>query len=186
VDRLPAIGFSYPREADITLTNTGSPDEEATVRADVPAGASITLRAKQYDLLQFHWHTPSEHRIGGRSRPMEMHLVHRAADGSLPVIGVLIKRGPTNRVLEPIFDDLPKTADETRHVAGVRLDDVLPDDRSSFRYAGSLTTPRSRKASGGSCSPTRSGSRNCRSAPSVSCFTRETPARSSRSTAAGS
>jgi carbonic anhydrase len=141
VDRLPAIGFSYPREADITLTNTGSPDEEATVRADVPAGASITLRGKQYDLQQFHWHTPSEHRIGGRSRPIEMHLVHSAADGSLLVIGVFIKRGQTNRVLEPIFDDLPETADETRQVAGVRIDDLLPDDRSSFRYVGSLTTP---------------------------------------------
>jgi carbonic anhydrase len=141
VDRLPAIRFSYPREADITLTNTGSPDEEATVRADVPAGASITLRKKQYDLQQFHWHTPSEHRIDGRSHPMEMHLVHSAADGSLLVIGVFIKRGPTNRVLEPIFDDLPDTAGETRQVAGVRIDDVLPDDRSSLRYAGSLTTP---------------------------------------------
>ena len=48
-NRLPAIRFSYPRKADVTLNNTGSPDEEATVRADVPAGAaSITLNGTQY------------------------------------------------------------------------------------------------------------------------------------------
>ncbi len=142
VGRLPAVRFSYPRSVDVTLTNTGSPGEEATVRADVPAGAaSITVRGTRYELLQFHWHTPSEHEIDGHSSPMEMHLVHSAPDGSLLVIGALIKQGRTNRVLETIFKDLPAGAGETRQVAGVRIDDLLPDDPSSFRYKGSLTTP---------------------------------------------
>ena len=141
VDRLRAIRFSYPSKADVTLTNTGSPDEHATVRADVPAGASITLGRTRYELLQFHWHTPSEHRIAGRSSPMEMHLVHSAADGSLLVIGALIERGRTNRALETIFEELPESAGETRLVAGVQIDKLLPRARSSFRYSGSLTTP---------------------------------------------
>jgi carbonic anhydrase len=142
VSRLPAIRFSYPRNADVTLTNTGSPDEHATVRADVPAGAaSITLSGTRYTLQQFHWHTPAEHEINGRRSPMEMHLVHAAADGSLLVIGALIKQGRASRVLEPIFEDLPEAPDETRAVAGVRVDELLPDDVSSYRYMGSLTTP---------------------------------------------
>ena len=142
VNRLPAIRFSYPHKADVTLTNTGSPDEHATVRADVPAGAaSITLSGTRYQLQQFHWHTPAEHEINGRRGPMEMHLVHSAADGSLLVIGALIQQGRTNRVLEPIFEDLPDAANETRAVAGVRIDELLPDDVSSYRYMGSLTTP---------------------------------------------
>ena len=72
-----------------------------------------------------------------------MHLVHSAADGSLLVIGVLIKPGlGRTRVLAPIFDDLPDTAGETRPVADVRIGDLLlPDDLSSYRYVGSLTTP---------------------------------------------
>ena len=142
VNHLPTIRFSYPRRTTVTLNNTGSPGEEATVRADVPAGAaSITLSGTKYTLQQFHWHTPSEHEINGHRSPMEMHLVHSADDGSLLVIGVLIKQGRTNRVLAPIFDDLPETAGATRPVAGVRLDDLLPDDVSSYRYKGSLTTP---------------------------------------------
>ena len=44
-------------------------------------------------------------------------------------------------MLAPIFEDLPETAGETRPVAGVRIDDLLPDDVSSYRYTGSLTTP---------------------------------------------
>jgi carbonic anhydrase len=142
VNHLPAIRFSYSRQASVTLNNTGSPGEEATVRAEVPAGAaSITLSGTKYTLQQFHWHTPAEHEINGRRSPMEMHLVHAAADGSLLVIGVLIERGRTNRVLAPIFEDLPEAAGETRPVAGVRIDDLLPDELSSYRYRGSLTTP---------------------------------------------
>ena len=72
---------------------------------------------------------------------MEMHLVHTAADGSLLVIGVFIEQGRNNRVLQPIFDDLPETPGETRAVAGVRIDKLLPRDKSTFRYRGSLTTP---------------------------------------------
>ena len=142
VDRLPAIRFAYPRKVDVTLNNTGSPGEEATVRADVPAGAaSITLSGTKYSLQQFHWHTPAEHEVNGHRNAMEMHLVHGAADGSLLVIGALIKQGRTNSVLAPIFSQLPEAPGETRKVANVRIDQLLPDDLSSYRYKGSLTTP---------------------------------------------
>ena len=142
VNQLPAIRVSYPRKADVVLNNTGSPGEEATVRADVPAGAaSITLSGTKYSLQQFHWHTPSEHEINGHRSAMEMHLVHSAADGSLLVIGVLIEPGRTNSVLAPIFNHLPEAPGETHPVANVRIDDLLPDDVSSYRYMGSLTTP---------------------------------------------
>jgi carbonic anhydrase len=99
------------------------------------------VTGKRYMLQQFHWHTPAEHEINGRRGRMEMHLVHAAADGSLLVIGALIRQGRANRVLEPIFEDLPDVADETRAVAAVRIDELLPANVSSYRYMGSLTTP---------------------------------------------
>jgi carbonic anhydrase len=142
VDRLPRIRFRYPEAVDVTLVNTGSPDEFATVRADVPQGAAhILLRGTRWDLLQFHWHTPSEHQVEGRHAPMEMHLVHSRADGALLVTGVFMQRGRRSRALEPIFRDLPPTSGETREVADVHLRELLPDRRRSFRYSGSLTTP---------------------------------------------
>lgn len=142
VDHLPDIDFCYPKSTDVTLVNTGSPDEFATIRADVPTGvAHITLSGVRYDLAQFHWHTPSEHEIAGRHTPLEMHLVHRSTDDVVLVIGVFIRQGHTNRALDAIFRELPEHSDGTRIVADVNLCKLLPDGRASFRYSGSLTTP---------------------------------------------
>lgn len=142
VKRLPAIEFSYARRTDVTLVNTGSPDEEATIRADVPAGAaSLALVGVRYDLLQFHWHTPSEHELEGRRAPLEVHFVHRAADGSLLVVGAFIEEGRHNRRFEGIFDVLPEHAGDTTQVPRVQLNGLLPRARKSYRYDGSLTTP---------------------------------------------
>jgi carbonic anhydrase len=142
VRRLPRIRLRYPERADVTLVNTGSPDEYATVRADVPVGAAhITLEGVLWDLAQFHWHTPSEHEIEGRDTPLEMHFVHRRADGAALVLAVFVRRGDKNRAIEPMFRDLPAQPGETREVSGVPLRDLLPGGRESFRYTGSLTTP---------------------------------------------
>lgn len=142
VDHLPDIDFSYPQSTSVTLVNTGSPDDFATIRADVLSGAgSITLDDVRYDLVQFHWHTPSEHEIEGRTTPLEMHLVHSRADGALLVIGVFIERGRANKAIDPILREIPEHPGGTRIVPDVNLRDLLPEGRVSFRYSGSLTTP---------------------------------------------
>jgi carbonic anhydrase len=142
VDRLPKVSFRYPEEIDVTLVNTGSPGEEATVRADVPPGAArLFIEGTRWDLVQFHWHTPSEHEVEGRKTPLEMHLVHSRADGALLVVAVFIERGRANRALGPLFRALPEAPGATRDVANARLRDLLPARRRSFRYSGSLTTP---------------------------------------------
>jgi carbonic anhydrase len=142
VRRLPRIRFRYPRSADVTLVNTGAPDEFATVRAEVePGTAHIAINGDRWELAQFHWHTPSEHELDGRGTPMEMHLVHTRADGALLVVAVFMRRGAANEVLAPMFSDLPSMPDATREVSGVRIKDLLPEGRDSYRYRGSLTTP---------------------------------------------
>jgi carbonic anhydrase len=142
VKRLPRLRVRYPRRLDVTLVNTGSPGEFATVRAEVPAGAAhITVGGVRWDLAQFHWHTPSEHEVKGRHTPLEMHFVHTRADEAILVVAVLIERGRENGVIEPMFRDLPALPNATRDVPDVRLGALLPDKRESFRYKGSLTTP---------------------------------------------
>jgi carbonic anhydrase len=142
VKRLPRIRFRYPRRVGVRLVNTGSPGEFATVRADVPAGAAhITVHGVPWSLEQFHWHTPSEHEIERRDTPLEMHFVHTRADGAILVVAFLIERGRKNDAIEPIFRDLPDQPNGTRDVSGARLRALLPEQRESFRYSGSLTTP---------------------------------------------
>jgi carbonic anhydrase len=140
VKRLPRIAVDYPRSVGVLLRNTGA-GEFDTVRAEVPAGtAYIVVGGARWELLQFHWHTPSEHEIDGRATPLEMHFVHMRADGAILVLAVFMKRGKQNRALEPMFSELPEPG-RTHDVSRVRVRSLLPEDRESFRYSGSLTTP---------------------------------------------
>ncbi len=122
----------------IDLVNNGH-----TVQANYGKGSYITLGEERYDLLQFHFHTPSEHLVADRSFPMEIHFVHRNNRGQLAVVGVLVAPGDYNLAAREIWDSLPtrphtKSAD-TRALINAR--DLLPGDTQYFRYSGSLTTP---------------------------------------------
>jgi carbonic anhydrase len=145
VNRLPRIRFGYPETVDVTLEHVGE-GEFALVRAAVRVGvAHITVSGVRWNLENFHWHTPSEHEIEGRDTPLEMHFVHLPADPEKSpavalVLAVFIEQGLNNPALEPIFQDLPE-APRKRRVRDVHLGELLPDERESFRYSGSLTTP---------------------------------------------
>ena len=136
------LQFHYHSKVLLDVFNNGSPGEFSTVRANVPDGAgSLVIGDTTYNLLQFHFHTPSEHLIDGARFPMEMHLVHRADDGTLLVVGVFIERGHKHHELDEIFDALPQQVDEHRAVPHFNLRKLLPHHLDSFRYIGSLTTP---------------------------------------------
>jgi carbonic anhydrase len=144
---LPALGFGYETKAALSLVNTGSPGEFATVRAELPESNSRLIVADEngdvnYKLLQFHYHAPSEHELNGRRFPLEMHLVHRVnGTGPYLVVGVFVEEGKENSELAKIFSNLPDEKDERRAVARFNLTKLLPDGLESYRYDGSLTTP---------------------------------------------
>lgn len=139
--QLPALNFANGSPVTLDVVNTGSPDEEATVRAIVPDGAaSVTVDGVAYKLLQFHFHTKAEHLIDGHQAAMELHLVHQAANGTLLVVGRFIEPGDANALLNPIFSDLPLTPGAHKSVTDFSLAGLLPTDLSTWRYPGSLTT----------------------------------------------
>jgi carbonic anhydrase len=113
-----------------------------TIQVNLDEGNSIVVDGTTYNLAQFHFHTPSEHTIDGGSFPMELHLVHKDAEGKLAVVGIMLEKGEKNPVLSQIWSKLPKA--EGKPVAlkeSVDLNALLPTDRSAYRYIGSLTTP---------------------------------------------
>jgi len=139
----PLLTFTYSSSTELNVVNTGSPDEESTVRAVVlPGAGKVRLSNKDYFLKQFHFHTPSEHQIQGHETPLGMHLVHQATDNELLVCEVFLQAGSkvVHTELDKIFRDLPANAQEARVVAGFNLNKILPYRRASFRYMGSLTT----------------------------------------------
>jgi carbonic anhydrase len=113
-----------------------------TVQVDVPEGNVLTLDGVPHELLQLHFHSPSEHTVDGSSFPVELHLVHRAENGALAVVGVLIAGGELNPALVSLLADVPGKVGRT---ARLRLPvdpaTLLPADRHHYRYPGSLTTP---------------------------------------------
>jgi len=113
-----------------------------TVQVTLDSANTMTLDGGTFTLSQFHFHSPSEHTVGGSSYPAELHLVHAASDGSLAVLGVLIQVGAENPALSTIIAAMPAKADkEARLPASVDPTELLPGDRRAYRYTGSLTTP---------------------------------------------
>jgi len=62
-----------------------------TVEIKIPKSAKcmVSIKGKTYKLVQFHFHTPSEHTIDGKQYEMEMHLVHADENGNLCVLGFI-------------------------------------------------------------------------------------------------
>ncbi len=112
--------------------------------APEPGAAPNTVahQGKEYTFQQFHHHAPSEHQIDGLHFPAEVHFVNRAEDGSLAVFGVLVRGGGhTNRARGRSSLSSPRRRRPSATIARVDLDRLLPGDRRSYRYEGSLTTP---------------------------------------------
>jgi len=131
-----AIKFNYVTDASEILNNGH------TVQANLPAGSFINVDGIDFQLKQFHFHTPSENSVHGKSYPMEMHLVHADKDGNLAVVAVMFKEGAANAVLAKLWKQLPTHADEKSALAtAVNPVTLLPKSKHYYRFDGSLTTP---------------------------------------------
>lgn len=133
---LPALGFHYAGTTTLDVANLGH-----TIQG-IPPGTGNTLRigAKTYTLAQFHFHTPSENFLDGEQYPLEMHLVHRAADNSLAVVGVFFDEGAADPQLQKIIAATPPAEGGHTSAAGFHLSGLIPSG-TIYRFSGSLTTP---------------------------------------------
>lgn len=103
----------------------------------------IILDETEYQLVQFHFHTPSEHQFNGQPYEMELHLVHQNESGELAVLGVMIQEGSMNEYLQPVWAALQEeiTEEDISLSEPVQLQTLLPKDQTFLHYNGSLTTP---------------------------------------------
>jgi carbonic anhydrase len=88
-----AVGLNQsPIDIQAANTTTTTPGD---VTMDIPAGQNMTFEnlgtnvevlvegtttvgGRKFKLKQFHYHTPSEHKIDGEYFPVEVHMVHEA------------------------------------------------------------------------------------------------------------
>ena len=104
----------------------------------------LLIGGEAYPLIQFHFHEPSEHVIGDRTFPAELHFVHVRDDGKIAVLGVLIEIGQENEVFQTVLDNTPYTGKDSNQNPSASINPVLllpRDKRHFYTLAGSLTTP---------------------------------------------
>ncbi|MGP1394295.1 MAG: carbonic anhydrase [Inquilinaceae bacterium] len=114
-----------------------------TVQLNYEPGSGIEVNGDRFELLQLHFHTPSEHSVAGRRAAMEAHLVHKSESGELAVVGILIEAGDENLALQEMWNEMPREEGPERAQPRILLNarDLLPRGQGYYRYMGSLTTP---------------------------------------------
>ena len=133
---LEPIQFSY-RPSNFRIIDNGH-----TLQVSVGESA-ITLTGKTYELVQFHFHRPSEEKVNGQRFDMVAHLVHKADDGALAVIAVLMERGSENPFIQTLWNNMPLEKNQSVSPPTTIIDpnNLLPASRNYYTYMGSLTTP---------------------------------------------
>lgn len=118
-------------------------DNGHTLQVTVDAGSRLETARDVYELKQFHYHLPSEHTVGGRSFPMEVHFVHQSTGGRFAVVAGFVDVGTSNPELARLIEHFPARPGESVHRPDLTIDPAahLPAEIPAFAYQGSLTTP---------------------------------------------
>jgi len=133
---LTPIMISY-QQGGSEIVNNGH-----TVQVNYVNGSTVEVDGLTFALKQFHFHSPSENLINGKSFPMEIHFVHADADGNLAVIAVMVSEGDANEALGKIWPLMPaKAGSRNALTRPFAAEELLPANREYYRFNGSLTTP---------------------------------------------
>ena len=133
---LPAIKFDY-KPSPLKVIDNGH-----TIQVNYAPGSSIEVGGMRYELVQFHFHKPSEEKIDGKSHAMVAHFVHKSPEGKLAVVAVLLDKGGANGLIDSIWKNLPKEKEkEVATNVTIDAENLLPENKGYYKFQGSLTTP---------------------------------------------
>jgi carbonic anhydrase len=114
-----------------------------TIQVNVPPGSKLRIDSQPFELVQFHFHRPSEEQINGKPSAMVAHFVHKNSEGRLAVLGVLLKEGNENPGIKALWTHAPAKEGPEVSPEGVMFNpgNLLPREYEFYSYEGSLTTP---------------------------------------------
>jgi carbonic anhydrase len=134
---LPPLLFNY-KPAALKIVDDGH-----TIQVNYPPESWLSVEGKRYELVEFHFHKPSETKINGKGQEMEVQLVHKDKDGKLAIVAVLLDQGNENALIKTLWNNLPQTRDKENVVPDVKINafGLLPQNKEYYTFKGSLTTP---------------------------------------------
>ena len=126
------------KEGPLKILNNGH-----TIQVNVEPGSTLTIGKESFDLLQFHFHRPSEEQVEGKNAAMVAHFVHKSKEGKLAVIGVMLNEGKDSAAIKTLWANLPPKEMEEFLPPKVMFNpgSMLPKELGFYNYEGSLTTP---------------------------------------------
>ncbi|KAM3691064.1 hypothetical protein ACJW31_09G166700 [Castanea mollissima] len=102
----------------------------------------IEINGTRYNLLQGHWHSPSEHTFNGRRYPLELHIVHiNPITHKIAAIGIVYKYGRPDPLLTKLFHHIKSAGKEEKPLGIIDPGLIRFGSRKYYRYIGSLTVP---------------------------------------------
>ena len=134
---LPPLKFSYQPSMFRVI------DNGHTIQVNYGEGSTLTVQGRTYQLVQFHFHKPSEERVNGKLYDMVAHLVHKDEQGRLAVVAVLLEKGNEHPLIQTVWNNLPLERNEevSPPEAVLNMNQLLPENLAYYNYMGSLTTP---------------------------------------------
>lgn len=136
-ESLPAITFAY-QSSPLRIIDNGH-----TIQVNYAPGSFIDVGGRRYQLVQFHFHKPSEEQIDEKSYDMVAHLVHKDSEGRLAVVAVPLAKGHASALIDSLWRYLPAEKNKETEVDRVAINvaDLLPENHAYYTFTGSLTTP---------------------------------------------
>lgn len=126
------------KPGQLKIINTGH-----TIQVNVPPGSKLRIDSKPFELVEFHFHRPSENLIDGKAASMVVHFVHKNEAGRLAVLAVMLKEGNENPGINKLWTYAPLVEGPEVTPDGVMFNpaNLLPREYEFYSYEGSLTAP---------------------------------------------
>lgn len=126
-----------------TVTPVHLRNDRITINMPYAKGSYLSVGAKVFQLKGFTFRTPAEHAVSGKRHPMSIQFMHEDLDGRRAIVEVFVKEGKANLAAQELWELMPLEPDQIvkRNKVLVNARDLMPTDKSYYRYMGSLTTP---------------------------------------------
>jgi len=133
---LPTLQFNYESSSTV-IVNNGH-----TLQINAGPNSWLYAGGEYFQLVQLHFHSPSEHQVNGEIFPAEGHFVHQNQSGALAVVSILFRVGKWNKDLARFGAAAPKDLHQPEPIDLEFADlELFGNHESYYRYNGSLTTP---------------------------------------------